>query len=266
VLTPGQQLRTVREQLGLTMREVEVASARLAAKHNNADFVIALSRLSDIETKGVVPNIFRVYSLAAIYRRDLHEILSWYGVETGQLASDVNIAGPRKSHLAEAVLGTTEVRIPVRLDPAFDPRRTTNLGRMIEQWGVVPLAHLSQFSNTNYAYAYLGSEDWTMYPILLPGSFLQVDESRNTVQTGMWRSEYQRPIYFVETRAGYTCGWCTLERGSLVLHPHPLSPESVRTFRHPSEAEIIGQVVGIAMRLIEGPACENGAGMETAAS
>jgi len=107
VLTPGQQLRTVREQLGLTMRDVEAASARLAVRHNNADFVIALSRLSDIETKGVVPNIYRLYSLAAVYRRDMHEILAWFGIDTSQLASEVSGAGC-KSHLAQAC--TMEVR------------------------------------------------------------------------------------------------------------------------------------------------------------
>lgn len=116
MLTPGQQLRTVREQLGLTMRDVEAASARLAARHNNADFVIALSRLSDIETKGVVPNIYRLYSLAAVYRRDMHEILSWFGIDTSQLASEVSGAG-RKSHLAQAVVGTMEVRNTVATVP-----------------------------------------------------------------------------------------------------------------------------------------------------
>ena len=72
MLTPGQQLRTLREQLGLTMRDVEVASSRISAKHGNDDFAIPLSRLSDIETKGIVPSIFRLYSLAVIYRRDLN--------------------------------------------------------------------------------------------------------------------------------------------------------------------------------------------------
>lgn len=81
MLTPGQQLRTLREQLGLTMRDVEIASSRLAAKHGSDDFGLALSRLSDIETKGIVPSIYRLYSLAVIYRRDLREILSWYGID-----------------------------------------------------------------------------------------------------------------------------------------------------------------------------------------
>jgi transcriptional regulator with XRE-family HTH domain len=257
VLTPGQQLRTLREQLGLTMRDVEIASSRIAAKHGNDDFALALSRLSDIETKGIVPSIYRLYSLAVIYRRDLREIVSWYGIDLNDAADDVGISEPRKSHRSEILQGITAVRIPVRMDPAFDLRRTANLGRMIEQWGLVPMAFLAQFSNRNYTYGYIGTEDFTMYPILLPGSFVQVDESRNKVNVAMWRSEYERPIYFIETRNGHTCCWCTLKGDQLILQPHPLSPQSVRMLRHPQEAEVIGQVVGMAMRLADGPAYDS---------
>ena len=90
-----------------------------------------------------------------------------------------------------------------------------------------------------------------MYPLLLPGSFLQVDESRDQVLQGVWRSEYERPIYFVETRQGFTCCWCALDGDQITLQPHPLSPVPVRVVRHPQDAEVIGQVVGVAMRLGE---------------
>lgn len=59
---------------------------------------------------------------------------------------------------------------------------------------------------------------------LLPGSFIQVDESRNQVSEGVWRSEYERPIYFVETRNGHICCWCTRQREEIILELHPLSP------------------------------------------
>ena len=90
-----------------------------------------------------------------------------------------------------------------------------------------------------------------MYQLLLPGSFLQVDESRDEVMEGAWRSEYERPIYFVETREGFTCCWCSLDGDEILLQPHPLSPVRVRVARHPQDAEVIGQVVGVAMRLGE---------------
>lgn len=247
----GQNLRMLREQLGLTMRDVEGASTRIAEKHGNDEFAIPPSRLSDVETKGVIPSVYRLYSLAVIYRRDIRELLSWYGVDLNQIAGDLDLALPPKSHFSEALAGISAVQIPVRLDPGFDPRRTANIGRMVEQWGMVPIAYLAQFATCQYTYGYVGSEDWTMFPILPPGTFVQVDEAKNRVSEGGWRSEYERPIYFVETRNGHTCCWCTLTREEIILQPHPLSPVAARALKYPQEAEIIGQVVGVAMRLGE---------------
>jgi transcriptional regulator with XRE-family HTH domain len=251
MLQAGQNLRGLRERLGLTMRDVESASARIAERHGSEEFLVGPSRLSDIETKGLIPSIYRVYALAVIYRRDMREILSWYGVDVNDEAADLALSIPPKSHRAESLQSATVVQMPVRLDPAFDPRRTMNVGRMIEEWGPIPLSYLSQFANDKYTYGYVGSEDFTMYPILPPGTFLQIDESRSKVTDGAWRSEYERPIYFVETREGHTCCWCSMKRENLILQPHPLSPVSVRVLRHPQEAEVIGQVVGVAMRLGE---------------
>lgn len=249
MLVGGQNLRALREELGLTMREVENASLQIARRHHNEEFTIAPSRLSDFETKDVVPSIYRMYSLAVIYRRDMRELLAWYDVDLNLVTADMDFVSPRKSHVSEALAGISAVHIPVRLDPSFDPRQTTNFGRMVEAWGLVPLAHLAQFASYQYTYGYIGSEDFTMYPILLPGSFIQVDESKNRVESGDWRSEYERPIYFVETRQGHVACWCTLKREEIVLTPHPLSPVMPRVLRCPQEAEVIGQVVGAAMRL-----------------
>lgn len=245
----GQRLRMLREQLGLTMRDVENASARIAEKHSNDEFSIPPSRLSDIETKNVTPSIFRLYSFAVIYRQDIRELMSWYGVDLNRLALDLDVAMPPKSHVSEALANLSSVQMPLRLDPSFDPRRTVNFGRMVEQWGMVPLAYLAQFASCQFTYGYIGSEDLTMYPILPPGSFVQVDESRNKVAEGGWRSEYERPIYFVETREGHVCCWCTLTREEIILQPHPLSPVAARVLRYPQQAEVIGQVVGVAIKL-----------------
>jgi hypothetical protein len=122
---------------------------------------------------------------------------------------------------------------------------------MIEDWGAVPLQYLQDLAKRKYTYAYIGMDDLTMYPLILPGSFVQVDEDLDRVQEGKWRSEFERPIYFIETRDGYLCSWCSLRKGEIILQSHPLSPVPPRILKHPQEAEVIGQVVGLAMRLGE---------------
>src|ERR1700751_2064290 len=141
MLPAGKSLRTLREKLGLTMRDVENSSARIADKYRNEEYSIPPSRLSDIETKGILPSIYRLYSLSVIYRRDLRELLAWYGVDVNETTADVALWEPPKSHISEVFDGMMSVNVPVRLDPGFDLRKTANLGRMIERWGLVPLAY-----------------------------------------------------------------------------------------------------------------------------
>jgi transcriptional regulator with XRE-family HTH domain len=260
MLPAGKSLRTLREKLGLTMRDVENSSTRIAEKYDNEEFFIPPSRLSDIETKGILPSVYRLYALAVIYRRDLRELMSWYGVDMNNIAADLGLVSPPRSHVSDALTGLAAVQVPLKLDPGFDERRTANLGRMVEQWGLVPLSYLAQFTTSDFTYGYVGTQDFTMYPILPPGSFVQVDESKNRVVDGAWRSEYERPIYFVETREGYTCCWCSMRREDIILQPHPLSPVPVRVLRHPQDAEVLGQVVGVAMKLTEWHALDTSSG------
>ena len=51
--------------------------------------------------------------------------------------------------------------------------------------GRCAFSYLAQFAKTDFTYGYVGTHDFTMYPILPPGSFIQVDESRNKVLEGL---------------------------------------------------------------------------------
>src|SRR5579883_2728493 len=129
MLSGGTNFRALREQLGMTMRDVENASMRIAVKHGNDEFALPPSRLSDIETKGVVPSIYRLYSLAIIYRRDISELFSWYGIELNGMAEDMDMAAPPRSHFSETLATVSSVQVPMKMDPSFDHRFTSNIGR-----------------------------------------------------------------------------------------------------------------------------------------
>src|ERR1041385_3479146 len=97
----GQKLKRVREQLRLRFRDVEEASTRIAAHHHNDEYVVALSRLADIENKGTLPSIFRLYSLSAIYGLDLSEVLSWHGISLSALPSDSRVLEHPRTHFGQ---------------------------------------------------------------------------------------------------------------------------------------------------------------------
>jgi len=249
----GQKLKRARERLNLRYRDVEEASLRIAERHKNDEFIIALSRLADIENKGTVPSLYRLYSLCTIYRLDLHEVMEWYGVDISQMPADAMSIEIERTHtVGFDTDGHGEVQLPLSLDPGLDWRRTTYLSRMIQRWGKLPLMLLNGLDLKNHRYGFIGTEDWTMYPLLQPGSFVLIDETRRKIVNTGWTNEFERPIYFLEHRKGFACGWCTLNDSQLILQPHPASMCNPEVYAYPDEVEVIGQVTGVAMRLDQG--------------
>jgi len=80
--TPAERPRARRLALGLTLRDVHEASIALAEKYGNREFTLPASRLHEFEVKGIVPSIFRLYTLSWVYGRKIGELLRWYGIPT----------------------------------------------------------------------------------------------------------------------------------------------------------------------------------------
>jgi len=247
---PGQKMRRERERLRLRYRDVESASQRIASQYGNNEFLIGLSRLSDIENKGTVPSLFKLYSLCAIYGLDFTAALGWYGIDLGQLPIDAtHFAHDQTRTFDLPASDRASVNLPLELNENFDLRITTYFSRYIKRWGKISVALLNSLDLRRHRYAFIGTDDWSMYPILVPGSFVQVDETKKRVAQDGWTNEYERPIYLLEHRHGFQCGWCSYNSGFLLVQGHSSSHEPPSVYNYPGEAEIIGQVVGVAMRL-----------------
>jgi len=74
------------------MRDVETASEKLARAKNNEEYFVPISRLSDFETRGVIPSIYRLQALATIYRLNASYILSLYGVNFDLLPTRIDVS------------------------------------------------------------------------------------------------------------------------------------------------------------------------------
>ncbi len=247
----GQKLKRVRDRLGLRYRDVEQASLSIAQRHNNDEYFIALSRLSDIENKGSVPTIFRLYSLCAIYRLDIQEVLGWFGVDLAKMPGDATLIELEKTHTVQftAPAGGVIESFPLSLDPGLDLRRTTHLSRFIQRWGPMPLMLLNGMDLPNHRYAFIGTDDFWMHPLIQPGSMVLIDETKRKVTDTGWTSEFERPIYLFEHREGFICSWASLDRDRLILQPHPSSNTVPAVYAYPEEVDVVGQVTGVAMRL-----------------
>jgi len=245
---PGLRLRQTRERLGLTYREVERASYELAVRRGRSEFVLHISRLAEIENRGVVPGLHKLYTLAVIYHLDPHEIIRWYDIPIEQCFHDGTWVPSPQTHL---MAPPASLRIPMRFDPACDPRRTEFLSRMVEKWG--HFEGVLTNGESQHVYGYIGTSDRRMMPLLRPGSIVLVDVSRRKIVDSDWSTEHDRPMYFVEVRNGYRCGWFHQDGSLLIMQPHPLSRCLPESWRVPEEAEVVGRVAGMVTRL-SGPA------------
>ncbi|MGA3019182.1 MAG: hypothetical protein ABSF62_18820 [Bryobacteraceae bacterium] len=244
---PGEKLKQVRERLKLTYRDVVEASQAVARRRSSEEFAIALSRLADIENKGTVPTIYRLYSLCAIYRLELREVLGWYGVPLDDLPSDALTIGLDETH----VIGFSAdgpATIPQAIDREIDLNQTTFLSHLMRRWGKMPLNFLVGHDIRHYRYGLIGLEDWSMSPVIQPGAMVLIDQNRRRIAQSGWTSQYNRPIYFLEFRGGYRCGWCALAEDRLIVLPHPASLQAPVIF-DPAEIDVVGQVMGVGMLL-----------------
>jgi transcriptional regulator with XRE-family HTH domain len=242
-MLPGLRLRQVRERLGLTYRDVEAASYELAVRRGRPEFILHISRLADIENRNVVPGLHKLYTLAVLYHLNPLELFGWFDVPLEECFEDgLNFAVPR-THMAAPPSG---LRVPLRFDPAFDPRRTDFLSRMVERWGHFEGALTK--GNPRHCYGYVGLSDRRMTPLLRPGSLVLIDTEIRHIEDEGWTSEYDRPMYLVDVRDGYRCGWFHQSNGKLVMQPHPLSRCAPESWDIPNQAEIVGKVIGVVTR------------------
>ncbi len=249
----GEPLKALRHRLGMSTRQVEMLSQQVAKAKNNEEFYISHAWLTNIENGDFTPSFYKLYSLSAIYRHKFEDLLGFFGLHLSDFTKDILSIRLPTTHLigkATDVEGET-LSVPTHFDPAFQLEKTGLLSRMIQNWGKIPVSMVSHLNFSKAMYGYIGLEDFTLYPLVRPGSFVEIDSRQNKIKQIPWRTEFERPIYFLELRESYICSWCQLDGDQLIVVPHPQSPQEVRRFKYPAEAEIVGRVTAIAMRLVD---------------
>ena len=252
ILRAGQELKELRSRLGMTIRDVTDLSHRVVASEGNEEFRVSNPWLSEIENSQSIPSIYKLFSLSVIYHVKFGDLLQLYGVDVKKINKlQVGIPLPQ-THLTtvEVFDDTGTITFPIRFDQGFDKGKTNLLSRMVEMWGEVPIGVIRHLDVRHSTYGYIGLEDKTLHPLLRPGSFVQIDAGIKKILPIKWQTEYDRPIYFLELREGYACSWCELQGSQLILIPHPLSGCAIRQFKYETEAEIVGRVTGLAMRIV----------------
>lgn len=252
----GTKLRRIRLRLGLSARDVERLSVELAQERHNPYLSFSRTWITDVETGRFVPGSFKMASLAEIYGMELEEIHKLYNISR-DITNERPAYRPPTTQLLTPRKEPSEVEAAAEDLPANMCIEETNLlTSIVDIWGSVPVPLLRRFGLQQSLYGYIGTEDKSMAPLLPPGSFVQIDTKQNRIKKGPFKkssseSHFARPIYFLDIRKGYKCGWCELKDGVLTLIPHPDSGEQTQTFRFPDEVSVVGRVTVVTMSIEE---------------
>jgi hypothetical protein len=251
-LVAGKWLKAVRMRLGLSTRRVQEMSKKIAELKQNQEFYLSHNWITDIEMDRFVPGMFKLYSVSVIYHRRFAEVAAKFGLQIADFSRDSASIGLPRTHLLNGAdeAEAENVTVPVEFKAGFRFEKTNLLARVVEKWDEVPVGLLQHLDLRRSMYGYVGLEDFTLFPIIRPGSLVQIDANQRKIVNVKWTNDYERPIYFTELRDGYVCSWCEVDRGQLLVVPHPYSQLQVRRFDYPAEAEIVGRVTGVTMRIV----------------
>jgi len=256
IVRAGAKLRRIRVRLGLSTRDVERLSMELAQQRHNPYLSFSRTWITDVETGRFVPGSFKMASLAEIYGMELEEIHKLYNISR-DITTERPAYRPPTTQLLTPRQDPSENRAPAA-DLATEMRmeETNLLTGIVDIWGSVPVPLLRRFGLEQSLYGYIGTEDTSMAPLLPPGSFVQIDAKQNRIRKGPFKkssseSHFARPIYFLDIRKGYKCGWCEQKDRVLTLIPHPDSGEQTQTFRYPDEVSVVGRVTAVTMSIEE---------------
>jgi hypothetical protein len=246
----GHKLLTIRKWRRLSLRQVERLTAVIANKYNDKARRISASWLCRIERGN--------HSIAHKRLQSLEEV---YGVSHEELID----ASPPGNEAARSLR-------PHFADvPAVVLKGLTGLGGRLlppESWlayfpDTTLLPPLSQLPGDGRRivprrrdpeplYGILGANDTTLVPMVQPGAVVEINSFIHTINPGkVFRSIYERPIYFLRSHDGYHCGWCELdeEENWLSLVPSAMTAVPHRRWRYRQEVEVVGVVYRVLTRL-----------------
>ena len=242
-MAAGTKLKTLRNRCNITVRQVEQASNRIALAKGDKRFRISNGWLAQLENGISEPSICKLFTLSVIYQADFRELSRLYNVDLDEIAKYALIANPHLTQLStDSSIGDV-AGSEVRQEPH------TRLGHPLASRSAA--GDVQREDNRGLLSGYIGLTDYTMYPMIRPGAVVEIDTNQKNPDSIPWDNDFERPIFFIELRDGYACGWCELHGNQLMIIPYPSSQVKIRSFTFKRDAEIIGRVVAYNTRCVD---------------
>ena len=244
----GSLLHHARMRRGLSFREISAMSRQIADFLGDEYYFASPGSLSDYETLDEPPrHIHKAITLCAVYGINWSTFLESVGLQLEELGTDF---------IPDQFLGRG---VPARLGMYKELAQPEGefFNALLKQWdNQVPLflrrssAILSGLSNLSLHDVFWIGRNQSPLPTIGNSALAVVNRRKKTPMHWKSRPLWQQPIYVLLRRDGsYTCEFCSLENGVLVLHSYTQGYHRSERLRNRHDAEVIGQVVTFARRL-----------------
>lgn len=243
----GVYARTTRERIGVSFREAQTMTHRIAAYFGDKRYKIALGSLSDAETYDGLPrHISKIFSLCIAYCMDLWQYLRAGGVPVDELNG---AAIPRQFVDDEDTTVDSAQLMPVV--PGSDQNQATE--SVIQRLGEVPFFLLRSVGSIigqeqlslDDVYVW-GKRDPVLHPLLHGAMLLLVNRRQHRVPDARARpSLAERPLFLIRAPdRRYQAGMCAVDGGTMLVRPHSTSRMPVLTYPA-RDVVVIGRIAAV---------------------
>ena len=237
----GEILRSLRLGSGLSLRDVNERSKRLAALWGNRSYDVSASWLAKLEVGGHEISVSKLISLATIYNKPPEVLLYLCEPALAEVELFDSSGKPNTRVLVGAGLLDKYVGRFLSQDLIADP--------VPDHTMLLPLD--DALVATPYRKALIGKGDGALDPMIRPGAILKIDTSKKAIEMNRdWTHDFDRPIYLLRTHQGLVTGWCELDEDGLWLTvvAHPISDQLPQRWRYRKEIVVVGRVVAVSQR------------------
>ena len=251
---PSALLKEARLRAGLSFRSASKLSSEIAKTLGDDRYFASYGTLSDYEAGDKLPRqIHKLFTLSIVY-----------SIAFGTLLRSFGIAIDDGGKIATA--SETNVSPGLRAAARRVPRRSKEQSHdffesMQKQFGDLPLflgdalPSLSGLLHISLRDVFwVGRQAHPLHPSLQGALFVLVNRRSKKPRTFSRIPLWNHPLYLLQNRdSSYLSGSCATEGGRLVLYTYPGGPAPPQSVRRYVDAEVVGQIVGIARSLLSPP-------------
>ena len=230
----GALLKTARLRAGLSFRAASKLSHAIAKILGDQCYFASPGTLSDYETRDQPPrHIHKLFTLSVVYAVAFKDLLSSAGIafnDDGKTTLSHQLDDPRTDFFES--LRSRIGPLPLFLESALPS-----------------LAGLTHISLRDVFW--MGGQPNQLHPSLRGTLFVLVNrrskKPRRLLRLPLW----DQPLYLLQQRDGsYLAASCAIERGRIMVYDFSQGMGEGQPVRRSIDAEVVGQVVGIARSLL----------------